>query len=210
LLPWQFRGVSLARLGLLRLLRFPTVEKLALMTDGLQTLAQELDVWTRVVAKPPVRPEVSLGVYLEGAAAFGRAYDIPLSRGHPYVRMLGETVRMAARRGVRVLVVGSPIPWEAIKQQRGYDPAVYAARFAVLRDAVERNGGTFLDYHEALTSAGFRDNGGHYNEAGAAALAERLDGPVSAALEAALGAGGTRRMMPASGRKKPPAAAAAP
>jgi len=202
-LPWQLRGMSLARLVLLRLLRFEAVEQLALQAAGLQALAQEHGLWSLLIPAPPVDPAVRFATVVQVVPAWTRAYDVPLSRHQPFVRMLGAAVRMATRRHVRVLVVGSPIPWQAIQRQRGYDPAVYGQRFAILRDTVERNGGTFIDYHDVLTSEAFRDAGGHYNQVGAQALAARLRIPLSTALREELQRRPPRKVGESRGNETP-------
>jgi hypothetical protein len=88
--------------------------------------------------------------------------------------MMEATVRLAHEAGVHVIVVGTPIPFEDMRETVGYDPALYAARFATLRAAVEDAGGVFLDLHEALPHDKFHDPVGHFTVAGAEELAERI------------------------------------
>jgi hypothetical protein len=84
---------------------------------------------------------------------------------------------------VATLVIASPIPYEPLRDLGWYDPEVYARRFAAMRNAVEAEGGTFLDLHEALASDGFLDKGGHTNEVGTRWLAELIEPVVRRMLE---------------------------
>ena len=90
------------------------------------------------------------------------------------VRMMDATIRVARKAGVHVIVVGTPIPYEDMRESVGYDPEVYATRFAVLRAAVKDAGGIFVDAHETLARDLFTDPVGHFDEAGATILAERI------------------------------------
>jgi len=194
-LPWQVRGLSLPRLLLLRLLRFEAVEQSMYLFEGLRSLAQRQRPWEAVAPPTPLPESVVLEAYLEVIRVMEQRYDQPITAGAPFVRMLGATVDMARRRGVRVLVVASPIPFEQLQRSIGYDRAMYAQRFATLRAVTEASGGAFVDYHEALQASGFRDQGGHFTDGGATALAQILREPLGAELDAALhrGPGRVRR-----------------
>jgi hypothetical protein len=100
--------------------------------------------------------------------------------------MMEATVRLAREAGVRVVVVGSPIPFEGMSKTVGYDPDLYRGRFAMLAAVVEAAGGTFVDLHDALPAARFEDTFGHFDAEGGAMLAERLRPVVTRELEAGL------------------------
>lgn len=185
-LPWQIRGMSLPRLLLLRLLRYESVEQGMYLFQGLQSLVQKRSPWEQLIATPPLPPEASLAAYLELATVAQKRYDQPVALDGPFVRMLGASIDVARRAGVRVVVVGSPVPRDTLRQSIGYDPAVYAQRFDVLRHAVEAHGATFLDHHETLPATGFRDTSGHFSEPGAIALSEMVRRPIANEIEAAL------------------------
>ena len=185
-LPWQARGLSLPRLLLLRLLRFEGVEQSMYLVEGLRSLVQRPRPWEAVAAPAPLPEPVGLAVYLEAIRGMEQRYDQPISADSPFVRMLAASVDMARRRGVRVLVVASPLPFEQLEHSIGYERAKYAQRFATLRAVTEASGGTFVDYHEALQASGFRDQGGHFTDAGASALAQILREPLGAELDVAL------------------------
>ena len=89
-------------------------------------------------------------------------------------QMLAATVEMASRRGSRVLVIASPIPWQHLEGEGLFEAGRYARRMDALRRAVEASGGRFLDLHRALRKADFRDHLGHYSEQGTQILAAKL------------------------------------
>jgi hypothetical protein len=184
-LPFETRGLTLPRLALARLLRSPAVENAFYVFDGARAQYGEADIpWMgpRKSANKDARFAELLQVGLGGS-------NVAVTRDHPTVRMMEATVRLARDAGVRVIVVGSPIPFEAMGASAiGYDPAVYAERFAVLADAVRDAGGVFVDLHEALPRALFHDGLGHFTEEGANVLADRLRPIVVSELQDAMSA----------------------
>jgi hypothetical protein len=184
-LPFESRGLTLPRLALARLLRWHTVETAFYAADGARAQYGEADIpWMG----PPNTTDLT--------ASFLRLLDVGLggsnvavTRHHPTVRMMEATVRLARDAGVRVIVVGSPLPFEAMRDSViGYDPAVYAERFAVIADAVRDAGGVFVDLHEALPRAMFHDVAGHFEADGATVLAKRLQPVVVSELAQATSA----------------------
>src|SRR5262249_23499733 len=109
------------------------------------------------------------------------AYNPGLTPGHPQVRFAGAAVRMATERGVRALVVLTPMPWESLQSRGTYDRPRVQEQIDVLAREVEANGGVMLDLHEAMTQDGFRDTGGHFNVSGTSRM-EALVWPALAAL----------------------------
>jgi hypothetical protein len=178
LLPFAARRLSIARLMLARLLRLDAGEQALFFFEGLRSLYQDAPAW-----KPLGPREPPLRIDPREVATAVKAYDIPVSRLSPLVRMMGATVRMASDRGTEVLVIGIPIPHETLRKRWRYDEAVYARRFAVLRAVVEENGGRFLDLHEALETREFADVGGHYNPDGVAHMASLVEPEVLKILE---------------------------
>jgi hypothetical protein len=169
LLPFAVRGVSVPRLLLARLLRYEPIERFLYFLEGAHALAAEAEIpWLG----PNELRRPGSGFFAIEAAI--EASDVAVSSDHPTVRLMAATVRLAREAGVRVVVVGTPLPYENMGDMGGYDSPLYAARFAVLRAAVEDAGGVFLDLHEALRRDEFVDPVGHFTVAGAAALAERV------------------------------------
>jgi hypothetical protein len=179
-LPFETRGLTLPRLALGRLLRWDAVETALYVVDGARAQYAEADIsWLG----PRKSTNVMTGRVLR--VMFGR-WDVPVTRQFPSVRMMEATVRLARAAGVRVIVVGSPIPFERVGESAiGYDPAVYAERFTILADAVRDAGGIFVDLHEALPRGMFRDAVGHFTADGAKVLADRLRPVVVRELHAA-------------------------
>jgi hypothetical protein len=168
-LPFAARSVSLPRLLLIRLLRYQWVERYFYFLEGAHALVAETEIpWLG----PSTFDYPGSGFTAIGFALM--ASNVSVTRTHPTVRLMEATVRLAREAGVRVIVIGTPIPFESMSDRDGYDPAVYAARFAVLRAAVERAGGVFVDLHEALPRERFLDPVGHFDVAGARLLAERI------------------------------------
>jgi len=159
-LPIAVRGLTAPRLLLVRLLATPWGERTFLMAEGARSNFQEAGFWS-ILGPTTVRgtrPRILFDI--------ANAYTAPVTPGHPLLPFLGEAVRMATARGVRTLVVVTPIPWEWLNTRHRYDPAAVERSVGVLRRAVESNGGTLLDLHQALTTAELPDVGGHFNPAG--------------------------------------------
>ena len=168
-LPFAVRGVSIPRLLMTRLLRYEPIERFFYFLEG----AHRVFTDTQVDWLGPNTFEYSAsGIRALGFAL--NASNVAVSRRHPTVRMMEATVRLAREAGVHVVVVGTPIPFEDMRESVGYDSALYDARFAILRAAVEDAGGVFLDLHEALPRDKFVDPVGHFTVAGAEELAERI------------------------------------
>jgi hypothetical protein len=108
-------------------------------------------------------------------------YDVSIGPRHPLVRFAGAAVRMGVRRGARVLVIVTPVPYTRLAGYDDANRARFTDRVAVIREAVERNGGTVLDLHEALPGDELRDMGGHFNAKGARHM-EALVWPVLASM----------------------------
>lgn len=176
-LPLAPRRLSAARLLLARLLRTQAGEEALYVTEGLRTLWADGAAWDVLGPKTP--PPI-----IDWRAIYPavRAYDMPLTRRNPTIRMMEATVRMATSHGRRVIVIGSPIPHMLMRERWWYDSAVWARRYAVLRAAVEEAGGTFLDLHEAIPTQEFADGGGHFNEKGALHMANLLQPVVTKAI----------------------------
>lgn len=168
-LPFAVRGVSIPRLLLARLLRYQPIERFFYFLEGAHTLAAEAQIpWLGPnELEHPGSAFRMIGIALA-------ASDVPITRRHPTVRMMEATVRLAHEAGVRVIVIGTPLPFENMRDTVGYDAAVYDARFAVLRSVVEKAGGVFLDLHQELRKDMFIDAVGHFSVAGAQQLAERV------------------------------------
>jgi hypothetical protein len=130
--------------------------------EGARVHLTEADVWL-------AGPEPGGG--FRALAVALAASDVDVRAAHPTVRMMAETIALAREAGVRGVIVGTPIPYEAMRNSLGYDPAVYAARFAVMRRAAEAAGAAYVDLHEALPSERFRDAVGHFDGEGAKLLA---------------------------------------
>jgi hypothetical protein len=145
--------------------------------EGARLLYHDAAFWNPL--GPAVPPPVFDGRVVEAL----RVFDVAISRRQPTVRMLEATVRMVADSGRTAIVVGVPIPYEALRTTDWYDPAVYQSRFDVLRGVVEEAGGRFIDLHDALPAAQLADYAGHFTSEGAQRLAEVIWPQVSAALD---------------------------
>ncbi len=169
-LPFAVRGMSIPKVLLARLLRYQSVERFFYFLEGAHTLVAEASIPSlgpNQFDAPGGSPFYMLGIALGGS-------NVPVTRGQPTVRMMEATVRLVREAGVRVIVIGTPVPYQIMRDSVGYDQATYDARFAVLRSAVEDAGGVFLDLHEALQRDMFIDSVGHFSVDGARQLAARV------------------------------------
>jgi len=114
---------------------------------------------SRVVPPGPL-PRYSV----EGARI---AYSEALSgvdRSHPVLLVVGQTVADFKRHGVATLVYLAPVNVDHLKAVGVYDGAGIQRTVSSLQHAVESNGGRFVDLHDLLPNAGFRDASGHLAE----------------------------------------------
>jgi hypothetical protein len=96
--------------------------------------------------------------------------------------MLRALVAEIRRRGAAALVVVSPVPLEWLQTMVPVDPEEWAARLAVVREAVEDAGGEMLDLHDLLPPAEFSDTAGHMTPVGHRHIAEAVALPLGALL----------------------------
>ena len=168
-LPFGFRGLTVPRLLLARLLRAPVAEQAFYVAEGLRHDFHASDTWTVGVPLPTPRP---LARFFGGMRNMLVDYDQAIAEGHPLVEFAAAGVFAATRRGTRVLVIVPPIPVHMLRPRGLYDPGVVAGRIDVLRTAVESNGGHLLDLHDALGPTQFRDASGHFNDDGVERMIE--------------------------------------
>jgi len=79
----------------------------------------------------------------------------------PVLQMLGAAVRAFRERGIEVLVYTSPLNLEHIEAIGADDPDGLARTLASIRAVSEGAGARFLDLHDLIPDAGFRDFAGH-------------------------------------------------
>jgi hypothetical protein len=167
LLPLYTRDLTLARLLLNRILLFESARTGFYFYEGLRVLFQESDAWKELAPEtPPAR---------SSARSVVEQYSPSLDPWHPVVRAMEAAVRLAVRRGTRVIVLAVPIPYELLESLEGYSAEAEAARVRALGEAVQKNGGVFLDLHRALQKDAFQRGGiggAHYEESGARRVAE--------------------------------------
>jgi len=159
-LPFGLRGMTAARLLMVRALRWRWADQASLYLAGVPRLVA--DATASYLGDDPEPGGLS---QLQRDVQW--SYTRPLDADDPVVRLVGATVSLAAREGVRVLVIASPVSREV---QGDYSPEGYAARVAVVGDAVTAHGGKFLDLHAALPEAQFADNQGHFTPEGHATM----------------------------------------
>jgi hypothetical protein len=161
LLPLAERQLSPARVLLAQTLGWTPAQQVFLGAEGMRLLYTEAPFWE--VLGPSKPPPVFNPALRE---ALGD-YNIRLTRRQPTVQMLEAAVRVVTESGRTALVVGTPIPYEAMATRSWYDAAVIQQRFDVLREAVEDAGGMFVDLHGLLRQDEFADYGGHFADTGA-------------------------------------------
>jgi hypothetical protein len=181
LLPLAPRQLSPARLLLAQTLNDETAEQIFYGAEGLRRLYADAPFWEPLgPPKPPPVLRPAMRDVLD-------AHDLEVSRRQPAVAMLEATVRVVTEAGGVPLVIGSPIPYEALRERPDYDAAAIQRRFDTLRAIVEESGGMFLDLHELLPQSELADYAGHFTSAGALRLSHSIFPFVREALRRADG-----------------------
>lgn len=176
LLPLAERRLSPALLTLAQALNLPAAERLFLTAEGLRRLYNDAAFWA------PLGPGKPPAVFDPRRLDALNAYDFHLTRRQPALRMLEATVRVVAQAGRTALVIASPIPVDALRARAWYDAERTRGDLALMREAVEGAGGTFLDLHTLLPQALFTDFGGHFGLPGAERLADAVEPVLASAL----------------------------
>lgn len=165
-LPLNTRGVTVPRLLLVRLLRYPWCLAQAQWFEGIARLFQDAPFWNVLGSKTADLVGRNMRDFVFQRHNQVRRFQADSRDAAPAIRMFGETARRAHARGIPMLVVVSPAPIHLMQAEGIYQPEVIIQRVQRIREVVEANGGTVLDLHDALGPADFRDRGGHCSEAG--------------------------------------------
>lgn len=180
MLPFYMHGTTVPRMLLSRLLEEPAVLDAAYFAAGIRQVAGAAEIWGWFGSNAH-SPGIRLAEFAKNVGRMFALYDTPLSTRTPGIRFLRESVRMATRRGVRVVVLVNPIPWEQMASIAHYDETRFAARIDLLRQLVTEAGGELIDLHHAMTRADFTDGSGHLNVEGHRRMAELLRPSILAA-----------------------------
>lgn len=168
-LPFGFRGLTLPAVLLARAFDTPDDEATRYLYEGLRHQVREAAVWE---ALGPTELPASFEKKIRAIRRKIGVYTRPVTASHPLVRFAAGATRMATRRGVRVLVIVTPIPMTVIGQT--VDPETFTERVEVIRRAVGAAGGTVLDLHGAMPATEFRDLGTHLTGVGARHMANMV------------------------------------
>ncbi len=101
---------------------------------------------------------------------FGAALEgLPVD--HPVLQALGATLRHLEDAGVPTFVFLTPINVEHMRALGIYDVEAMRASVSRIEEVVRGEGSDFIDLHDLLPDAAYRDAGGHFR------VAPDLDGP---------------------------------
>jgi hypothetical protein len=185
-LPFNFRGLTVPGLLLTRVLRYDRAVDALFWIQGTRDEMQHAGAWAFLGPENPSGASDALRKLDVGWREIAKGYDRHITSHTPLVRFLAASVGAITAAGARALVVVSPIPSTALADVGHYDPRVFAGRIDVIRRAVENEGGTLVDLHDAIARSSFRDLNGHLTAAGDVrmrdlvwpALAHLLDDPA--------------------------------
>jgi hypothetical protein len=182
-LPYYIRGMTAPRLVLARALATPLGEDVFLTFEGVRRNVQESERWRWLGPenREPI-PGEQFYRFADMSEKLLVAFDRPFGPSNPLLRFTAASVARLSEAGVTVLVVVTPIPWERGLEANHYEEGRFAARIALLRDAVESSGGRLVDLHRGLTKQYFRDTDCHLTADGAAEMAKLLGPEVRRAL----------------------------
>jgi hypothetical protein len=93
----------------------------------------------------------------------------------PPLELLDAAIRSFRERGIEVLVYTSPLNVEHIEAAGSDDPTGLARTLTSIESVSLRAGGRFIDLHDLLPDAGFRDVAGHLS------ATNTIDGPKQVA-----------------------------
>jgi hypothetical protein len=161
LLPLSERDLSPARLLLAQALDWSAPEQIFYGAEGLRVLYGRAAFWESL--GPPKPPAVFNPAMRETLGD----YNVGITRQQPTVQVLEAAVREVTKSGRAAVVVGTPIPYDAMATRPWFDGDAIQRRFDVLRASVEDAGGLFVDLHDLLRQDEFADYGGHFLETGA-------------------------------------------
>jgi hypothetical protein len=163
-LPFYARGMTIPHLLFCPFLRVPAVRSSSYILVGARLLFLEAPFWgslERPVPEPgPDSRREQIRLSLE------QAYAPSVTESTPAVVMLEAVVETASKHGVPTLVVISALPVEQLTKHGLYDGELFDRRVAVLREVIERAGGTVVDIHDQIPADEMRDVAGHLNAAG--------------------------------------------
>jgi hypothetical protein len=179
LLPLAERDLSPARLRLAQSLGWTPPAQMFLGAEGLRSLYEQAPFWAAL--GPPQPP----AVFNPAMREILTDYNVGITRRQATVQMLEAAVRTVTSSGRAAVVIGTPIPWEAMARRPWFDAERIEQRFDVLEAAVEDAGGAFVDLHDLLPQNEFADYGGHFLEAGAQRIASQVLPHLRAALRRA-------------------------
>lgn len=91
---------------------------------------------------------------------------------HPQLRALGSTVGVFERAGIPVVVYVNPVNHEHMDALGILDREGLATTASSIGSVVHENGGAFVDLHDLLPDAAFRDATGHFT------VSDEFDGPA--------------------------------
>jgi hypothetical protein len=91
--------------------------------------------------------------------------------GFPALALLGASIRSFRERGIEVLVYVSPLNLRHIEAIGADNPEGLARTLTSIESVARRAGAGFMDLHELLPDAGFRDFAGHLS------TTDAIDGP---------------------------------
>jgi hypothetical protein len=179
-LPFYARGMTIPALLSCPMVGNPHIEHLVEWVDRLRESIRRASWWGQ--------PDMDVaGINLIDRLAAQRrflvnAYGGTITRSSPHTRMLEEVVRRIHESEIPVLVVITPIPWFRLADL-GVNAQDMQSNADAIASAVRAGGGEVVDLHLALDKDGFRDEWGHFSEAGAQRMAELVGARIDAILE---------------------------
>ena len=110
-----------------------------------------------------------------------------VDRDHPVLEVLGALLRFYRERGIEVIVFASPLNLEHFESLGIMEHSRLPESLVAIREEVETSGAHFLDFHDRLPDAAFRDHLGHLTTEGSvngtSMLAQMLTDELRAAFE---------------------------
>jgi hypothetical protein len=182
-LPYASRSMTAPGLLLARLLRFGPLATTTFLFEGARRTTADAEWWAMLGPELPSSDDWSYEErHHREMVGHLREYAREIGPGHPTMRFAAAAVEMAVREGTRVVVIVTPVPFDALRANGLLDRERMAASISTIRGVVSAAGGILVDLHAALRGDELRDADAHFTQPGVEHMVQLVRMPIASAL----------------------------